>query len=136
MTIFQIFLEKNLKFVFHVRHCHVITVCMVPFRPTANLRKLNMEMTSVTRNMSKLRHVKKTRYTESAYVRSCSMKELTDIWQWISIFFKKRKQCLYSGESRASSRANYVITYEKLCWSVSFQNVYHNKRKVIKKFNI
>ena len=51
-------------------------------------------MTSVTRNMSKLRHVKKTRYTESAYVRSCSMKELTDIWQWISIFLKKRKQCV------------------------------------------
>ena len=40
---------------------------------------------------------------------------------------------LYSGESRASSRANYVITHEKLCWSISFQNVYHNKRKVIKK---
>ena len=43
------------------------------------------------------------------------------------------KLSLYSGESRASSRANYVITHEKLCWSISFQNVYHNKRKVIKK---
>ena len=42
-------------------------------------RKLKMEMTRVTGNMSKLKHVKKTRYTETAYVRSCSMKELTEL---------------------------------------------------------
>ena len=42
-------------------------------------RKLKMEMARVTGNMSKPRHVKKTGHTESAYVRSCSMKELTEL---------------------------------------------------------
>ena len=69
----------------------------------------------------------------SKYMYSTENKKVYFIFKEYFLLFNNSTICLYSGESRASSRANYVITHEKLCWSISFQNVYHNKRKVIKK---
>ena len=89
-------------------------------------RKLKMEITQVAGNMSKLRHVKKSKYAESTYLRYYSIKELTELLKLklkmtsLSCNYRSKDKCklCHMNEETEEHLMECTVVWEKVGYRI------------------